>query len=188
MAFQPDNTLSVFDTKQIQGEWTLSVFDDFDADGGALDSWGIEICLDDYCDLTVNNSAFIDSYGTLMSALGCAIDGDTIFLESTIASSSIDIGPGFIVLDESIVIVANPNDNINVISEGSVPTFIINEGKTVSLIGFEIENTDSEVGVIENNGNLTLNNINVISDIGVSSVVNQNNGTLTIEGNCRLEE
>jgi subtilisin-like proprotein convertase family protein len=188
MAYQPDNTLSVFDTKQIQGEWTLSVFDDFDADGGALDSWGIEICLDDYCDLTVNNTAFIDIEGTLMSALECAVDGDTIFLESSIALSSINIGSGSIVIDESIVIVANPNDDISVASEGNVPTFIINSGKTVSLIGFEIENTDSEVGVIENNGNLTLNNINVISDIGVSSVLNQNNGSLTIEGNCRLEE
>ncbi len=184
-SYQPDNSLTAFDTKQIQGEWMLSVFDDFDADGGALNSWGIEICLDDYCDLTVDNSAFVDTYGTLMSALGCAVEGDTIYLESTILSS-INIGSGSIVIDESIVIIANPTDNINITSEGNAPTFIINGGKTVSLIGFVIENTDSSIGVIKNNGTLTLRDINVISDIGVSSVVNSS--SLTIEGICRIEE
>jgi subtilisin-like proprotein convertase family protein/predicted Zn-dependent protease len=186
--YQPDNSLTAFDTKQIKGEWVLSVFDDFDADGGSLSSWGIEICLDEYCDLTVDNSAFIDVYGTLISALGCATDGDTIFLESNIASSIINIGSGSIVIDESIVIVASPGDNIKVSSEGNVPTFIINSGKTVAFIGFEIENTDSSIGVIENNGNLTLNDIIVISNVGVSSVMNQNGANLTIEGNCRIEE
>ena len=186
--YQPDNSLTAFDTKQIKGEWILSVFDDFDADGGSLSSWGLEICLDDYCDLTVDNSAFIDSYGTLMSALGCAIDGDTIFLESTIALSTINIGSGSIVIDHSIVIVASSGDNINVTSEGTVPTFIINSGKNVSLIGFGIQNTASSIGVIENNGNLTLNDIIVVSNVGASSVVNQNSANLTIEGNCRIEE
>lgn len=187
-SYQPDNSLSAFDTRQMQGDWVLSVFDDFNADGGSLNSWGLEICIDDYCDLTVSNKAFIDSYGSLMSALGCAVDGDTIYLESVLSSSSINIGSGSIVIDESIVIVAKSSDNISIVSEGNVPTFIINAGKTVSLIGFEIENTDSTVGVVENNGNLILRDLKVISDTGVSSVVNQNSGSLTIEGNCRLEE
>ena len=153
-----------------------------------MDSWGVEFCLDDYCDLTVNNNAFIDVNGTLMAALECAMDGDTIYLESSIASSSINIGSGSIVIDESIVIIANPNDNINIASEGNVPTFIINAGKTVSLIGFEIENTDSTVGVVENNGNLTLRDLTIISDKDSRSVVNQNEASIMIEGNCRLEE
>ncbi len=184
----PSGALSAFDSKLIQGDWTLSIFDDFPQDGGTLDSWGVEFCLDDYCDLTVNNSAFVDSYGTLMSALGCATDGDTIFLESAIASSSINIGSGSIVIDESIVIIANSNDNINITSEGNVPTFIINAGKTVSLIGFEIENTDSAVGVIENYGSLILKDLTIISDTDSRSVVNQNNASITIEGNCLIKE
>jgi len=188
LTYQPDNSLTAFDNKQMQGEWELEVFDDFNQDGGQLNSWGIEICLDDFCDLTVNNSAFVNTYGTLMSALGCAVDGDTIYIESSIANSSINIGSGSIVIDESIVIIANPNDNINISSEGSVPTFIINASKTVSLIGFEIENTDSSVGVIENFGNLILNDINIISDSNSTSIINRNNANLKIEGDCRLEE
>lgn len=186
--YQPDNSLSVFDNKQIQGDWVLSVFDDFNADGGSLTSWGMEICYDVLCDLTVNNNEYVDANGTLFSALGCSTDGDTIFLESVLASSSINIGSGSIIIDKSIVIIAQPTDNINIASEGNVPTFIINEGRTVSLIGFEIENTDSTEGVIQNNGTLVIRDLKVVSDIGVRSVINQNSGTLTVEGDCRLEE
>ncbi len=188
LIYQPDNPLSVFDTKQLKGEWTISIFDDFHADGGSLDSWGIEVCLDDYCDLTVNNSTFINIHGTLMSALDCAINGDTIYLEDAIAGSTINAGSGTILIDEDIVIIANPNDNIRVLSDGNVPTFIINSGNTVSLIGFDVENTDSTIGVIENNGTLILQDMNVIGGVDLMSVVNLNNSTLTVKGDCRITE
>jgi len=188
MSYQPDNPLTVFDTKQIQGGWELSVFDDFDADGGELESWGVEICLDSYCDLTVDDSAFTNTFGTLNSALNCAIDGDTIFLETAIASSTIDAGAGTMIIDENIVIIAEASDNIRIVSDGNMPTFVINAGKTVTFIGFEIENGDSTIGVIENNGMLTLQDIDVTGGAGLISVQNQGAGTLNIEGDCRLQE
>jgi subtilisin-like proprotein convertase family protein len=184
--YQPDNPLSIFDTKQIKGEWKLSVFDDFDADGGTLDSWGVEICLDSYCDLTVNDNAFTNTYGTLFSALNCAIGGDTIFLESDLTGLTINAGSGSITIDENIVIIANPANNIKVVSDGNAPTFIIASGKTVSFVGFDIENIDSNVGVLENNGNLTLKDMGVTSGENLQSIVNQNSGSLTIEGNCNI--
>ena len=188
--YQPDtlNPLTAFDTKQIQGNWILSLFDDFDADGGELISWGIEICLDAYCDLTVDDSAFTTTFGTLNAALNCAIDGDTIFLESAIAGAIIDAGSGSIIIDENIVIVANPSDNIKVVSDGIVPTFIINAGKTVSLIGFDIENGDTTQGVIENNGALILTDMEVTAGAGSISVQNESGASIVIEGDCRLQE
>ena len=187
-SYIPEMPLTPFDTKQIKGQWQMEVFDDYDLDGGALNSWGLELCLDDYCDLTVNNSAFTPVSGTLKAALGCAVSGDTIYLESALAGSMINAGNDAVVIDESIVIVANPNDNIQLISEGNAPIFTINAGKTVTLIGFQIENTDSTSGVIVNNGSLILENMNIISDTGSPSIINQNMGVLTLKGNCMIME
>ncbi len=186
LTYQPDSPLSVFDTKQMQGDWTLSVFDDFDADGGSLESWGIEVCLDSYCDLTVNNPASDGSLGTLSSAVACAVDGDTIFLESVLANGVIDLGSNTLTIDESIVIVANSNDNIKVASEDDAPTFIINAGKSVSLIGFSIENSDSSIGVMQNYGTLTIRDMNFTSGNKINSVMNESGATLNVEGDCRL--
>jgi subtilisin-like proprotein convertase family protein len=188
MTYIPDNPLTVFDTKQLQGEWTMSVFDDFNEDGGSFTSWGLEVCLSEFCDLTVNNSAYIDSYGTLMSALECAIDGDTIFLESSIAGNTINLGATSIVIDHNIVIIADHTDNIRVLSNGNLPAFIINAGKTVSLIGFDIENIDSAVGVLENSGLLVLRDMDITSGVGLTSVVNEPGSSLTIEGDCNVFE
>ena len=188
MTYQPDDPLSVFDMKQIQGEWILSVFDDFDADGGSLNAWSLEICLDEFCDLTVDDNTFTGSFGTLDFAVNCAVDGDTIYLESAIAGSVIDAGSASIVIDQDIVIIANPADNIQLVSDGNAPTLIINVGKSVSLIGFDIENGDSMTGVIQNNGSLTLKDMDVTAAVGSVSVQNESGASLNIEGNCRLEE
>ncbi|MDJ0674256.1 MAG: proprotein convertase P-domain-containing protein [Calothrix sp. MO_167.B42] len=188
LTYQPDNPLTAFDTKQIKGQWQLSVFDDFNEDGGSLNSWNLELCVDDYCDITVDKNSFTDSNGTLKSALECAVDGDTIKLQSIIAGSTIDIGSLSIIIDQSITILADPNDNIKVLSNGGSPTFIINSGKTVSLVGFDIENIDSEDGVIENNGTLTLKDIKITSSKNQPSIINENGSNLTVEGDCVLEE
>lgn len=182
----PDNPLTIYDTKQIQGDWVMSVFDDFDADGGQLNSWGIEICVDDYCDLTVDDEIFINNAGSLLYAINCATDGDTIFIESALAQEIIDAGSSTISIDHNIVIIADPTDNIKVVSDGNAPTFIINSGKTVSLIGFSIENGDSQSGVVENNGTLILQDMNIKSDQGEQSIINNPNANITIQGDCNV--
>ncbi|MEM9545667.1 MAG: reprolysin-like metallopeptidase [Bacteroidota bacterium] len=186
--YQPDFPLTAFDTKQIKGTWQLSVFDDYNADGGSLDAWSVELCVDNYCDITVDKSPFTDSNGTLKSALECAVDGDTITLQSIIAGSTINTGSISTIIDQSITILADPSDNIKILSNGGSPTFIISTGKTVSFIGFDIENLDSVDGVIENNGTLTLQNIKITSGNSHPSIVNENGGNLIVEGNCVLEE
>ena len=185
MTYQPDNPLSIFDTKQIQGDWTLSVFDDFNEDGGTLVSWGVEICLDSYCDITVNDNAFTNNYGTLLSALNCAIDGDTIYLESAIAGMTIDAGSASMLIDKNITILAQGND-IKIISNGTAPTFVIDDRKNVTFIGFNVENLSSTGGVIENNGQLTLRDIEVKSGLDEITVKNHNSAKMTIEGDCKF--
>lgn len=42
--FQPFNPLSAFDGEPMQGTWTLTIYDDFNGDGGSLRNWGLAIC------------------------------------------------------------------------------------------------------------------------------------------------
>lgn len=188
MTYIPEQPLTVFDTKQLSGEWTMSVFDDFDADGGSFNSWGLEICLEDYCDLTVDKDIYINTHGTLKRALECAVDGDTIYLETSIAGSTIDMGTESIIIDQNIVIIAAAPDNIKFLSASLLPTITINAGKTVSLLGFDIENVTSTTGVILNNGTLTIVDMDVTSGIGLHSIVNSPGSDLKVEGDCRVFE
>ena len=41
---RPDNPLSAFNGENPFGDWTLSISDAFDNDGGQLSAWGLEIC------------------------------------------------------------------------------------------------------------------------------------------------
>jgi subtilisin-like proprotein convertase family protein len=43
-SYQPAESLAVFDGEEQQGTWTLTVQDSYSADGGSLDSWGLQVC------------------------------------------------------------------------------------------------------------------------------------------------
>ena len=42
--FSPQNALSAFNGEQTVGDWTLSVFDDANLDGGSLEGWSVQLC------------------------------------------------------------------------------------------------------------------------------------------------
>ena len=42
--YQPEEPLSVFNGTDPQGDWTLTISDAFNNDGGALLTWGLEVC------------------------------------------------------------------------------------------------------------------------------------------------
>jgi subtilisin-like proprotein convertase family protein len=44
--YQPSNPLSAFDGEDPAGTWTLTIADNSDGDGGALQNWGLQICLE----------------------------------------------------------------------------------------------------------------------------------------------
>ncbi len=43
-SYQPEGNLSDFDGEDMQGTWTLTVTDNYNEDGGALESWSLSIC------------------------------------------------------------------------------------------------------------------------------------------------
>lgn len=43
-AYRSINPMSVFNGKEMQGTWTLSITDNFNGDGGALNSWTLDLC------------------------------------------------------------------------------------------------------------------------------------------------
>lgn len=57
--YQPQTALSTFNGQPANGTWTLTVFDDANLDGGSLDGWGLEIC--------INTSTGIVKYETSSS-------------------------------------------------------------------------------------------------------------------------
>ena len=44
--YQPAQNLAAFAGEEISGDWTLTIDDLFNQDGGSLDGWGLEICYD----------------------------------------------------------------------------------------------------------------------------------------------
>jgi subtilisin-like proprotein convertase family protein len=44
----PTQQLSTFENEQISGTWTLTVIDNFNGDGGSINSFGLDICARDY--------------------------------------------------------------------------------------------------------------------------------------------
>jgi len=94
-AFQPDNGLWIFDGENIQGTWTLYVYDGYAGDGGTFNSWRINVTYasvnqiptaaassdinQGYPDLTVNfnGSGSNDSDGSISSYSWDFGDGST---------------------------------------------------------------------------------------------------------------
>jgi subtilisin-like proprotein convertase family protein/subtilisin family serine protease len=54
---KPKDNLSVFVNEDFAGDWTLTVEDDFNADGGIINNFGIEICVEQF----LSNPDFIKS-------------------------------------------------------------------------------------------------------------------------------
>ena len=49
----PTQQLSTFKEEQISGTWTLTVVDNFNGDGGSINSFGLDICAKDYYTVTI---------------------------------------------------------------------------------------------------------------------------------------
>lgn len=184
----PDNSLSVFDGLEIEGQWQLQVFDDANQDGGTLDSWGLEICYTVNCDLTVDQLNYDTTLGSLEAALDCAVAGDTIYLDSAIANGTISLQNQSITIAKDLVIIANRADNIRIVGEGDGSTLTIAAGVEVALIGFDLENIDGDGPLVANAGQLTLEDMNFTYAQGTIPVDNQIGAELSIKGNCNIYE
>ena len=80
MTYQPVGNLSNFNGEDINGTWTLSVEDVFAQDGGALERWALNICLDPACNFpdapTVTGNNSVCPGGSVTLSVGSANLGD----------------------------------------------------------------------------------------------------------------
>ena len=89
--YRPSNSLNSFNNQQIKGQWRLQIYDDFDADGGSLQTWKLKTCVNNFCRLKVDNT-YSKGAGSLYAAVNCANPGDTIRFSSSIMNDTIDLG------------------------------------------------------------------------------------------------
>ena len=99
--YRPDNLLSSFNEENAMGNWTLSLYDENDGDGGTLLNWGLEICVDNPvtgCEETVTVLNTINSGTTkaaqTINATGTVANGATVLFQ---AGTAINLNAPFTV-------------------------------------------------------------------------------------------
>ena len=179
----PDNPLDAFDNKGIQGTWTLTVEDVFNQDGGSLQSYQYEFCMGGYCDLTVDVADYA-GVGSIQNAINCAIDGDTIWLETTIPSQTISILSNTVIIDKNITIAADGPTTVTAANGNAA--FEITAGSEVSFVGFDISNSGG-LGLLIS-GDLTVENVDVTTTATNEEVLVGPLGSLTVKGECNIQQ
>ena len=190
LAYKPDNTLSYFDGKNSDGIWTLEIEDVFPTeDGGSLTSWGLKVCGDLGCQLTVNQTVGSGT-GSLPAALACADIGDTIRLASLLSGQTIDVGSAPLLLSKDLVILAE-GSGINITGSGG-RVFEIANTVEVEFLGMNIiAGTSMTGGAIRNPGSVKLKNVTIESNPGVSGAIlieNTPGGQLFVDGSCIIQQ
>ena len=189
LTYKPSNTLSFFDGKNAEGLWQLKVQDLVDQDGGILNTWGLKVCGNVGCQLTVSQTSGTGT-GSLPAALSCANAGDTVRLASFLAGQTINIGSAPLLFNKNLVILGE-SPGVNVTGTGS-RVFDVAAGFTVELRNFTLTaGTSMTGGAMSNLGILKLNNMLINANAGVpgaSLVQNTTAAQLFINGNCRLEQ
>ncbi|NNF36165.1 MAG: hypothetical protein HKN68_18815 [Saprospiraceae bacterium] len=179
----PELPLSNFDGSTINGVWQLIVEDGFRRDGGSLNSWGLEICFEPDCNLTVTNVNNSGS-GSLVEAINCAQPGETIALSSVLANSTINLGSNQMVIDKNLTITAIKSDNIIVNYSGDGSALVLNSGIDLNLIGFSLTSSSGNGETLQNNGNLTITDLSIENTNGNSPIINVDGSTLEVLGDC----
>lgn len=132
-----------------------------------------------------------DGTGSLRRAVDCAVSGDTIFFHNDLINGTIQLTSAKITIDKDLVFIQGQNEKVNIQSAFVGSVFLIQSGVTVHMEYINLYGGQNSQGrAIENNGNLTLENVDIFDDLinsGSGSTI-LNNGTLTIEGTCNIKE
>lgn len=178
--YQPSNSLTFFDNKSLAGEWTLTVFDDANGDGGALQNYQLNICLSSYCDLTVSSTASSGA-GSFAEAWQCATEGAIIYLTTDINNGQISL-PDDLIVDKNISIVSLGNNiQFNFAAGKGIK---VNTDKTLEMKAFRITNSGTDV--IVNNGSVLLEEMILENAAGTFVNNNTTNGQLQVKGTTEM--
>lgn len=191
LTYKPSNPISFFNTQASKGAWKLKVDDDFPSqDGGQLSSWGLKACMTDFCRLMVQNNA-ITGAGSLRAAVECAGSGDTIRFASSVYNSQIDLATLNLSINKNLTILADPANNITMISQSTTaPTIDITGAFNVKIVGLKIIGSRFSNAGIRNAGTLVLDNVEVKKNPAFtpSNLLRNTGGTVSLEGNCKIIE
>lgn len=86
LSYVPETPLSSFDGSTFNTSLTLTVADLANQDGGSLDNWGVQACVDASCVLQVFQPG-ASGIGSLSEAIDCAAPGDTIFITKALTGT-----------------------------------------------------------------------------------------------------
>lgn len=91
--YRPQNPLYTFDGEDAQGTWTLTITDNWDADGGSLEGWGLEVCqVASATTTTTTISTTTTSSSTSSTTSAGSTSGTTTPSTSTVQSTTIESG------------------------------------------------------------------------------------------------
>ena len=183
-------TLNTFNTINFRGSWKMQVQDFATDDGGSLDTWKLRTCITNFCRLTVDND-FEKGAGSLLAAINCAVDGDTIKFASTFMNDSITLFESNIVTNKRIFIESDIAKNIHIFSNSASPTIVSstpNSGAGLKIKGLHIHASNSAgIGAIQNSGLLTLEDVILYKGLNSSQTIqNESGGKNDIIGNCKV--
>ena len=190
MSYKPSNPFSAYASFNPLGNWTLKIQDLTTGDGGLLTNWGWVGCYSSFCHLRVEHP-YVSGLGSLLNTVSCSEAGDTIYFSPELKNTTLDLGTSTVLLNKSVVLKANPADNITIAtSAASSPTLEIFPGQNVTIIGLNILASGASDGAIRNAGNLTLIDVDLIKNPNVTHLAllkNQGGGTVTVSGNCTIK-
>ena len=98
---RPDNPLSTFNGENPMGNWTLTINDNFDEDGGSLSAWTLEICIQSNGGDCPTNRIVDDTpiasgtyqAGTQLTSTGSIATGSNVTFK---AGDNVQLNPDFI--------------------------------------------------------------------------------------------
>ena len=98
---RPDNPLSAFNGENPMGNWTLTINDNFDEDGGSLSAWTLEICIQSNGGDCPTNRIVDDTpiasgtyqAGTQLTSTGSITTGSNVTFK---AGDNVQLNPDFI--------------------------------------------------------------------------------------------
>lgn len=137
------------------------------------------------CSIVTNTNN--DGFGSLRYALDCVTPFDTIKFASTLAGDTIFLDNDLLNVYKSVYIINSNVNKVSIRTNSASRVFRIFSDIDVWLENINLISGDATVSAISNSGNLTLKNVQLSNSFGgTSDFMNNENGSVTVLGNCMM--
>ena len=125
--------------------------------------------------------------GSLIDAIKCAAPGDTILFTDAVQGDTIELWNHYPVIDKDLYIMALPGQEIYVNARTTPSAFTIANGANVVIRGLNIVPGQASAGsAVDNDGNLTLKDVQIYNRDNVPTHIVKNTGSLNVEGTTQV--